>query len=564
MSMKRTLDAEILQAALAAGWPRPTPDQERELSLRCFSQYLFYETTPDKKARRCICTSCDSWFWMEKSRDKNFWKQGHKSDGICPRCGEEVRYLAMGRFRSFATINERRHVVLFRYIEGRGLFALAAVAHKEYDPDDLCPPVIMEEKKLYLFQDGKVGCLKWTEDWTGLGITPTDKPIRTGWSPMATVGEPFQADPYFGDYDGGYYVFGTDELMNSPLRYCGYDAYLTDCQVFEEATYHRGLMTYLAEYTQRPQLEFLAKLGLRGIIDDLLNGRTNGKRLNWKGKSLAALLKLTKAEAKAYLRMGGSLDDLDAWRAEGQERPGLKLAEYLETLKILGGASNRKRAADLSEGLDLKLSRVLRYLDGQRGRDRNAANALHMWDDYLAAARRLDLDLTVETVALPKDLRERHDNAVRQVSVMESVEAAKSYRRRLKGLRKKFEFELDGLLIRVPASGREIIAEGKRLRHCVGGYADRHMTGKVVILFLRRAGEPDTSYVTIELEGRNWDQIRQIHGYGNERVNGKRTADPKETHKAFLDAWLSWVQSGSARDKQGRPIIKEENEVTVA
>ena len=33
-------------------------------------------------------------------------------------------------------------------------------------------------------------------------------------------------------------------------------------------------------------------------------------------------------------------------------------------------------------------------------------------------------------------------------------------------------FELDGYIIRIPTSGEEILNEGRKLQHCVGGYAD--------------------------------------------------------------------------------------------
>ena len=51
--------------------------------------------------------------------------------------------------------------------------------------------------------------------------------------------------------------------------------------------------------------------------------------------------------------------------------------------------------------------------------------------------------------------------------------------------RLKYEFELDGLRIVFPMTAAAIRREGKLLRHCVGGYADRHMKGVVTILFLR-------------------------------------------------------------------------------
>ena len=79
------------------------------------------------------------------------------------------------------------------------------------------------------------------------------------------------------------------------------------------------------------------------------------------------------------------------------------------------------------------------------------------------------------------------------------------------------------------------------------------MEGTTTILFLRKAEDPETPYVTIEIKG---TAIQQVHGFKNERDMGKRIAPPpEETHKAFLDLWLKWVKDGSKRDEDGRPVL---------
>ena len=79
--------------------------------------------------------------------------------------------------------------------------------------------------------------------------------------------------------------------------------------------------------------------------------------------------------------------------------------------------------------------------------------------------------------------------------------------------KQKYEFELDGLIIRFPLTSAAIRYEGKVLNHCVGGYAERHIKGVLTILSLRRAEEPNRPYVTIEMNG---NRIVQVHGYKND------------------------------------------------
>jgi hypothetical protein len=75
------------------------------------------------------------------------------------------------------------------------------------------------------------------------------------------------------------------------------------------------------------------------------------------------------------------------------------------------------------------------------------------------------------------------------------------------------------------------------------------MAGALTIVFLRREDAPDKSLVTIEIQG---NEIRQIHGYNNER-DGQ--ASPRVKYAAALDPWLEWLKAGSPRDKEGRPKL---------
>ena len=76
------------------------------------------------------------------------------------------------------------------------------------------------------------------------------------------------------------------------------------------------------------------------------------------------------------------------------------------------------------------------------------------------------------------------------------------------------------------------------------------MSGVCTILFLRRADEPHTPYITIEMDG---NKIRQIHGYHNDTLAG--SPKPREVHKDFLDAWLRWLRAGSKRNEDGTPKL---------
>jgi hypothetical protein len=79
--------------------------------------------------------------------------------------------------------------------------------------------------------------------------------------------------------------------------------------------------------------------------------------------------------------------------------------------------------------------------------------------------------------------------------------------------RKKYEYEDDNYIVRLPADSNEIVREGSIQRICIGGYTSRHATGQTNLFFLRRKNDPTTPFYAIEMNNSN--VIVQIHGYTN-------------------------------------------------
>ena len=190
---------------------------------------------------------------------------------------------------------------------------------------------------------------------------------------------------------------------------------------------------------------------------------------------------------------------------------------------------------------------------------RGDRNLLRMYTDYLAAAEGCGLNLGNPIHLLPKDFVAKHDSVTAAWSAIcesrRNEKAHNKYRKRLVNLRDKYLFWDEQYLIRPPVSAGEIVKEGEVLKHCVGGYADRHLAGSTTILFLRRKDRPHTPLATIEING---STIRQVHGYRNELEScpdnpGKVPA--RDLYRAFLDQWINWLKGGSKRYKDGRPKL---------
>lgn len=299
---------------------------------------------------------------------------------------------------------------------------------------------------------------------------------------------------------------------------------------------------YLAAYAMWPQIEMAVKLGLGDAVTQLVvSGVKNARTLNWSARNPADFMRMSKQEARAWLQSGGDFETLRSWR---ETAPELTPDVYIHLCRQLGGGRMVEACKECAETAGVKLEKAARYAGSKTG--------VQLWVDYLRMARELGYDLTEATVAMPKDLRERHDAAAELLEIRKDQATTAAYAKRYKKLCRKYEFAMSGLRIVVPKSGSEIVREGKTLHHCVGGYAARHMNGKTTILFLRHEKRPERPWMTIELTGK--DTIRQIHGYKNEGYN--HAQDPEERYAWFLDAWLGWVHAGSRRNKQKQPILE--------
>ena len=328
----------------------------------------------------------------------------------------------------------------------------------------------------------------------------------------------------------------------------------------------RWMVKYLAWYAELPQIEMAVKLGLSDAVRDLIeNGKKNARLLDWSARRPDAFLRASKEDARQFVKSGMSFQDLKDWRAA----KGVRLGRWLDMVKQAGGIETARELAAVAKTARVSFERALHYVKGlgpgcARGGGVPIMEIVRVWKDYLAMAEQLGYDFREETVRLPHDLKDRHDAAAAIIRHEASEKEQKKYGKRRKALEKRFAFELDGLRVLVPACSQEIVQEGKILHHCVGGYAARHLEGTTTILFLRKSRKPGRSFLTIELyEERGVWKLWQIHGYRNEGYatgEEKALVDPRKRYAGFLDAWLGWVNAGSPRDQQGKPImtVKEE------
>lgn len=533
-----------------------TPEEEAQ-AVRIFDQYLFYQ--PKGRHRLCLCTSCGN-LWREtlsEAKGRHGWR--HNEATSCPQCGARVTMKCIGRFGKYGrypSLHEEHNLVVFRPAADGGLLVSAGRIVVDYQPGifdgwlgdeaDLFPVPTLDywERRRYYMAPGRLA--SWKRH-SGIYKGPWGYPVydETPWAATVSAGEPNPTDSiYTRQPDGGSYrIIGWEALAETSMRYSAVDQYFA-----LDADLHRDVVSYLAHYTRRPQLEMLVKLGHSWVVDQLLDyDRLNGKLLDWRATRPDRFFRLPKQAYRSWSQAGGSQGSLSVYQLAGRNISMDKLLEVPGIMSI--PADLMRTVCRLADQYQIPLLHLLNYLRGE-GRART-------WTDYIDMGRQIGLDFGREDVLLPKKLMERHDMAARQIYLTTHADEIKAYQRRRKALERLYGFAYGGYLIRAPLDAQEIIQEGKVLQHCVGGYADRHMRGVLAILFLRSEKNPDKPLCTIEMNGVH---LVQIHGYKNDRGG----PDPMKAYAAILDQWLPWVKAGSQRDQQGRPVLPEKVKVKTA
>ncbi len=495
--------------------------------------------------------------WEPHQREqRNRWDDAPKPTVQCPLCGrmvivKELRYTG-GR----DNLSRYRRAVVLRWYRG-ALWARAYDCAKHYSRDRGCSLTGEPKIKLvgvYRFKPGLAeGTIRdWYWDCPFSSIDRQDGPLVKGhWN----IHGPFNANA---DYGVGYDVIGLDEIQKSPFRYC----------MAEEAerkfTKFLHFLTACCFYPR--QIEMLMKAGMSDVVMDFVErGVKHAAVINWDEPNPSKAFGLSRQDMKTFLGTNRNIEIMELHKRLKGRIPMDECAGWLADGLYVKGTFQAAKKWNLAP------EKLVRYLAGQVGCARyggmsSMRSVLQHWEDYLTAAEAMGYQLHREDVLLPKSLGAAHDSATakhqnkmererKKAQAEKDRLAALAYEERRVELEKKYGFAMDGYLIRVPAGKNEILDEGRKLQHCVSGYADRHMNGTVTILFMREAKKPGVPWLTIEMDG---NKLRQIHGFKNEGLyttKGRFAPDPREVYREFLDTWLDWLKKGSKRDKQGNPKL---------
>lgn len=551
-----------------------------------FEPYLFFENV---EGGRKVWTSCchhEGELWPDLVRTETPEHQmikmlGHNDETYCPYCHRPVRAKNVRKMGTGKRLEEYIPVLFLHAApDGETVYAQGYWAWKNYATKErwASPPLYMVTR-VFRFRRGE--WLAWSDRWVGEKAGYEMLRDTAKW-----IGEPFTNGSGMMVQYCGYRVIGLDRLSGSFLQYTGIQA------MFEDKSLCSGFVRTLALASLYPEgVEMLLKAGMTAPIDDWVwRRKKNSKVIKWGEKDPRKVFDLNGRELKEFLDGDKDLDILAIYKALRKNDQGTTIQAVREAANTLGAMQLKDVSKVISEMPGLKLERLMQYFDrhtgprcGGRG-VMTASGVARMWLDYISFAKQLGYDLKNPLIRTPKNLDLKHTEAYQAVVAIheeqlriererdriararrkkEEIAAAKhqdeSVHGRAEALNRRYGFESEHYMIRPPVSAREIVEEGRALRHCVGGYAGRHAAGTATILFLRSKEQPDVPLCTIEMRG---NTIVQIHGYQNDA--GQRVT-PREKYREILEPWLAWVAAGSKRTKDGRPKLpKKLKEVKVA
>jgi len=308
-------------------------------------------------------------------------------------------------------------------------------------------------------------------------------------------------------------------IKDTPFQYSCWDDYK-----------YGDMVKFFDLYSRYPCIEYLTKLDMKELVEDKLYSRATYNAINWRGKTIQKVLKLSKKEINEIRKSNVSVDPLFLRLLQLSIKDGSNLSineiadlkdkynfDFKALQKLLKYTTLKKVNAYTKKQYPLKVEGKRHYY--------NAGQVLNTWRDYIADCVTLEMDLTQECVLFPKNLYNAHQNTIKQVKVKADETLNKKISLRAKSL-EKYCFEDLGLLTRPASSPLELIEEGKALHHCVGTYANGYAAGDTNIFVIRKTSDPDTPYYTMEIRQ---DRIAQ--------VRGNRNCAPDKDVARFIDTF---------------------------
>lgn len=479
------------------------------------------------------CTACGAYHCGRWKAGESYESQYlsmeepmHGRGGTCKACGARGTYVAAGKEKDGKV--KREYVFLGQRYKGDGFLLRYILTEKRWWPE------WNAGKKGLELSGGseKLECIEITRTYFERG-----KDAQTDFHKAS----PYTGTTFWDDCNlqgnANIAIYEADIMPDTYEAMKGTIVQYSGLEEFQQQVGKLRANEYLERYLQTPQIEMLTKLGMVDVVKKLMDCRygivaaINARRPD-------TFLGIRPERVRMLSRERGDLRLLGVLQQE--ERQGKHWSE--ETINKLRVLDARVDTREIQSYMSVQkfLNHVEKYAGCVFSSGCSAAidvlgSTARTYMDYLQMRDALGYDMSNEIYLFPKSLQEAHNKMVvekhqeeldkRVIEVEQRFpEIRSSYRK----LRRSYLFEDERYQIRPARSAEEIVMEGRLLHHCVGGdtYLSRHARGESYILMLRKQGELETPYITVEIDTRI-ERIKQWYG-----------AYDKKPDRENIDRWL--------------------------
>lgn len=468
------------------------------------SRYIF--TTREDGKETGYCTHCKAEFETNKLK--------HNAEHICPCCGSKCT--VKQAWRGHKSLQDEACFIWYEksLIDPTILVARGFHVWRYYGADykNVCNKYNLEA--VYIFGD-KPQMLKYSYWGGGWNLTKSIYSFNINY---------LAKHPYYYSYENI-----NKAMKGTKFKYCPY----------KEFKYY-DMLKFFELYYKYPIIEQLTKVGMKGLVCNKLDGGLTYNAINWRGKDIFKVLKINRKDLKDIKNANIQVTPLFLHLYQESKKKNANLTP--EQCKTLEHHVDRDFEGFLEISKHTNLRKIVKYIEKQElipELKRTSYNSIfYTWKDYLKDCKKLKLDTNNESTFFPKNLYNAHQNTIKQIKYIADKELEIKMKNLSKYRTEKYCFEYQGLLIRPAGSTKELIAEGKALEHCVGGYADRYANGSTDILFIRKLSEPDKPYYTMEVLNNRINQTR-----------GLKNCAPNDEVKEFLGAFTKAKLEGKSKTK---------------
>jgi len=470
---------------------------------KCVFAYIMYFTRTGPRRYVGACQHC-------KAKNIPLKNPQQNKLGRCPHCHKPIRYRNSKHKHRF---DETRWVMYVHKIKDGG-FVLRS--YRVYKLND------------YLNYEWLVGEVE-------RGITYNLRNVkyyqsRVDYPQPDKLGSPSHLKWINGEYNIGMgpivplltwlYPNNLKKILPYEFKFCQIVPAARNTQTF--------IIPYLNLYTHCPQLEYIVKLKLYNLVEDLVVKYWEYKStptgiLNLSSNNIKEVLRLNDTYFKFACKNNITLNELSI--LQQLQIKNIHYSKELLKFCVINNSYFDLRFYENKIFKYITLEALCKYAIQQKQLTND--NFVNDYEDYINACETLKYNLKDTMYLKPNDFKSAHDKSTELATQIKDKKLYDKVLKVLNSYRKTFNYIGKDYSLLVPETAASVVAEGKNQKHCVGGYLDRIAERRSIILFVRKTKEPDAAFFTLEIQPGNYN-IVQCRGYGtvNGRLESNQSAPP--------------------------------------